>query len=68
MNFLKGYRTYILASLTIVITVLYAFNLIDVHSYTILISLFGGGSIASLRAALPPAPVTPDPTNGTTTV
>lgn len=38
-------------------TVLYAFNVIDTHAFTILISLFGSSSIGSLRAALPSAPV-----------
>lgn len=56
LTFLKGYRTYILAGLTVTITILYAFNLIDLHSFTVLIGLFGGGAVGSLRAALP-APV-----------
>lgn len=53
MKFLRGYRTYILAGLTLCVTGLYAFSLIDLHAYTVLVGLFTGSGLATIRASIP---------------
>jgi hypothetical protein len=49
LEFLKGYKTYFIVLCITLITVAYAFNLIDEHAFTILMGLFGGGGLAALR-------------------
>lgn len=52
MSFLKGYRTYILGVLGIIVVGLYLFQVIDVGTANIIEGILGFGSVLSLRAAL----------------
>jgi len=49
MNFLEGYKTYILVALMIITSVLYTLKLIPTEQYIIIMGILGGGSLATLR-------------------
>lgn len=52
MEFLKGYRTYILGVLALITIVSAYFGVIDTDSANTLLSVFGFGGLLTLRAAL----------------
>lgn len=52
MNWLKGYKTYIVAILTAVITVLHSLGYIDDALYQTLLALLGAGAIGTVAAKI----------------
>lgn len=52
MNFLKGYRTYLLGAAGLITVGLYLFQVIDASTANVLLTVFGFGGLISLRAAL----------------
>lgn len=51
MNALQGYRTYIIAGLIGVATVLHQLGYIDSQTYQTVLGVLGAGGLATLRAA-----------------
>lgn len=49
---LNGYKSYILGSLMVIITVLYALGIVDRETFEAIVGLLGGGSILTLRSAI----------------
>lgn len=49
---LDGYKSYIFGGLIVVITLLYAFKMIDENIFRTLFGIFTGGGIVSLRRAV----------------
>lgn len=52
MNFLSGYKTYILGVAALITIALSLFGVIDTNTANILLSVFGFGGLISLRAAV----------------
>lgn len=53
MQFLKGYRTYLLGAAGLVVIGLYLTGVIDDQIANVLLTVFGFGGLITLRAALP---------------
>lgn len=52
MNFLEGYKTYILGALALVTIVAAHFGIVDTDTANTLLAVFGFGGLISLRAAV----------------
>lgn len=52
MNFLSGYRTYILGAAALITIGLALFHIVDANTANILLSIFGFGGLITLRAAI----------------
>jgi hypothetical protein len=52
---LTGYKTYILASLAIIVLVLMHFGIIDVTNGLQILGLLGFGTVMALRNSIPPS-------------
>lgn len=52
LDFLKGYRTYIIAVLVGVLTAVYQLNYIDLDTYQIVLGWLGAAGLATLRAGI----------------
>ncbi len=52
IEFLKGYRSYILGAGVVAVVFAFAIGLIDKGTAEMLISAMGGGAILTLRAAI----------------
>ena len=52
LTFLKGKKTYILASLTALLTLAHSLDYIDSTTYQTLLALLGSGTIATLRSGM----------------
>lgn len=51
-NMLKGYKTYIIAALTAVVTILHTLGYIDEQSFQNLLGLLGAGAIGTVAAKI----------------
>lgn len=52
MDWMKGKRTYVIAALVGVVTVVYQLGMIDGQVYTAVLGMLGAGGLATLRAGM----------------
>lgn len=52
MNFLAGYKTYIVAFLVGVVTVMHQLGYIDADTYGVMLGFLGAGGLAALRLGI----------------
>lgn len=52
LDFLKGYRTYIIAVLVGILTAVYQLNYIDLDTYQTALGWLGAAGLAALRAGV----------------
>lgn len=52
MNTFSGYKTYVFSGLVALFALLFAFGWIDIKTFEVLMGIFGGASIFTLRAGV----------------